>query len=264
MTEAHAFEVDSFVQIAAQFSMSLRSRLIALLVLMGLPWSMEYYCEVGQCATRNITSSNTNNLKSQLLVGYDRWQPPREPTFISLLLHVDDVYKIDTQEGAYWMDVVATVIWCDCALAYDPTQNHDVQYVTWSFDNEEIWQPQLRALAIRDLLPRKSHVQLVSYYNGTVFMDQPFMAEYRCRMDLDDTPYDTQFCNWTVQSRFPSNQVTLGPWVNPTFLVGDFGLLRESFKNQEWGFQNWTTRRLQLTYNGLSWRDTAQVFLCPQ
>ena len=129
------------------------------------------------CTATNVTSTNTNSLKAQLLSGYDQWQPPQVPTHVSLLFHVSDVYKIDTQSGAFWMDVHCHATWCDCALAYNASLNQDVEDVTWSFDDQEIWSPRLVAFAVRDTLPYRSTVLLVSNSAGVVTMVEEFKAE---------------------------------------------------------------------------------------
>ena len=211
-----------------------------------------------QCDPRNVTTSSALGLMAALLTDYDQQRPPEQPTSIGLLMEINDIFTIDTRKDAFWLDMVLHARWVDCRLAYDPARNEGVEWVKWPRD---IWQPDWKVSGLRETIFEQARWAVLSRPDGLVYMSAKFPAKYKCTMDLSLLPFDTQTCNWTVSTSWPSQYVRLEMWepvaqgapkieeLHST--SGDFGLQLHPVSNREWLFANLTTKRVEFYNVGL-------------
>lgn len=140
---------------------------------------------------------NQTDLGSALLGNYNRLSPPAILPVARMQMNMQNIIEMDTAVQSIKLQAWFRQYWRDERLTWDPAEwGGRTSYI---MPRDLIWTPDVVVYeTIEQSVPFEVMAQV--YHTGDLFSAQPTTITMHCLMQLDDFPFDTQTCNFTLGS----------------------------------------------------------------
>ena len=156
----------------------------------------------------SYTMADVSALKQHLLHGYDPTTPPPHdaegrPVQVRIQFSLNKLLNIDTAQQEITMVGWWRHYWMDSRLAWNMSEWNGIDFITfpiYNFDFGSVWSPDNLVYDSIDTTNIITPGEVSVYPSGSVFISKPQVHRFPCTMSVEDFPFDTQRCPFTVGS----------------------------------------------------------------
>ena len=197
-------------------------------------------------------------LKSNLLENYNLVIPSNNHK-IDIYLDVDflSLKQVDQVNNIITSSINLNYKWKDEYIKWDPTNNNDILYTTFSNNAEfddAIWTPDVYLTnSAEKSLDQLQETKLLVDFEGNVFWKRPGIIETNCEFDLSNFPYDIQKCYFEFSSYSNDiNQLNFN-YINPKINIDNI------LKIEEWNINNKPNTEILIKRSEFFKRDFSNI-----
>ncbi|XP_022108688.1 neuronal acetylcholine receptor subunit alpha-3-like isoform X2 [Acanthaster planci] len=186
----------------------------------------------------NQQHGGLHRLLTELLSHYESLIIPRTPVNVTYGIDLISVDGVDEKEGILRISTITRIMWFDHRFQWNPSEYYGIKVV--NLPASQVWHPDLRPHA---QILEEEEVNLLVYYDGTIYHYPPIRLAVPCEMHFAYYPFDTQACSLKVESWSYDSAM-----INFTMDYSGTARLLDYRPNQQWKLLSFTADRNELRY----------------